>query len=321
VLLGSRAAAYSCGVTRVTDDRPRKRRTTKPEYKAHQTDEAPTAIDGPKLRDFDKDEDADADDTGPDRTNVDGPRVEVMADPHDTVSSELDVEGGDDEGEDEVDDPTIYRGDKPPKPSSSRRLSPTLMRVFQRKREQIGLSIAQVAKLSGIDEQELMRFEATNGHHRLIYDHVVLLARVLGVRPQDLPGLRSSKLAKDAVGAALGSLTAALAAGPLLTFEGKTGERFGGDLERVGTTPHFAIKVGDSSLGEALPKGTMLALVVDTAPKPGDVVLVRHKRTKQLALRRATGQAWAPLVAWQPSYPAGGDWSPVARVQAILLRA
>jgi transcriptional regulator with XRE-family HTH domain len=308
-------------VTRATDDRPRKRRTTKPEYKAHNTDEAPTAIDGPKLHDYDKDEDTD-DTTGPDRTNVDGPRVEAMADPHDTVSSELEVDGGDDDegDEDDADDPTIYRGDKPPKPSSSRRLSPTLMRVFQRKREQIGLSIAQVAKLSGIDEQELMRFEATNGHHRLVYDHVVLLARVLGVRPQDLPGLRSAKLAKDAVGAALGSLTAALAAGPLLTFEGKTGERFGGDLERLGTTPHFAIKVGDSSLGESWPKGSMLALIVDTAPKPGDVILVRHKRTKQLGLRRATGQAWAPLAAWQPSYPAGGDWTPVARVQAILPR-
>ena len=60
---------------------------------------------------------------------------------------------------------------------------------------------------------------------------------------------------------------------------------------------------------------------MDASPAPGDVVLVRHKKTKQLALRRATGQAWAPLAAWQPSFPVGGDWTPVARLQVVLPRA
>jgi hypothetical protein len=50
-------------------------------------------------------------------------------------------------------------------------------------------------------------------------------------------------------------------------------------------------------------------------------VLVRNKKSKQMALRRATGQAWAPLVAWQPSYPVGGDWMPIARLQVVLPRA
>jgi hypothetical protein len=233
----------------------------------------------------------------------------------------FDDHGGEAEEDSETDDPTIYRGDKPQKPSSSRRLSPTLMRIFQRKREQIGLSITQVAKLTGIDEAELMRFEGTNGQHRLVYDHAVLLARVLGIRPQDMPGLRSSKDPKDAVGAALGSLTTSLVTGPTLTFEGKTGERFGGDLERLGTTPHFAIKLGDASLGEHWPKGTLMAFIMDASPQVGDVVLVRNRRGKQLGLRRATGQAWVPLAPWQPSYPTGGDWVPVARLQAILPRA
>ncbi|MDB4970440.1 MAG: hypothetical protein JWN44_6129 [Myxococcales bacterium] len=281
----------------------------------NQGDDGPTSIDGPKIRSH-----VDSARHG-ESTNVDGPKIEAPADPHDTVSAELLTFEGDDDEDGEVDDPTIYRGDRPQKPSSSRRLSPTLMRIFQRKREQIGLSIAQVAKLSGIDESELMRFEGTNGQHRLVYDHVVLLARVLGVRPQDMPGLRSQKESKDPVGAALGALTASLVQGPTLTFEGKSGERFGGDLERIGTTPHLAIKLGDSSLGEAWPRGTLLAFVVDAAPKPGDVVLVRNKRGKQLALRRATGQAWAPLAPWQPSYPTGGDWQPIARLQALLPRA
>jgi transcriptional regulator with XRE-family HTH domain len=251
-------------------------------------------------------------------TNVDGPRVAAPADSHDTISSELLV---DEEDGDDPEEPTVYRGDRPPKPSSSRRLSPTLMKIFQRKREQIGLSIAQLAKLTGIDEEELMRFEGTNGAHRLNYDHAVLLARVLGVRPQDMPGLRSAKDAKDAVGSSLGALATALVSGPLVTFEGKAGERFGGDLERIGTTPHFGIKLGDGSLGDGWPKGALLGFVVDAAPQPGDVVLVRNKRGKMLALRRATGNAWAPVAPWQPSYPTGGDWIPLARLQVVIPRA
>jgi len=293
------------------DDRSRKRRLSHHDTAKH-GDDGPTALDDPRQLDSDSVQLAEP-------TFVDGPPVTELADPHDTAASELLVDGfGGDEFEE---DPTVYRGDKPPKPSSSRRLSPTLMRIFQRKREQIGLSIAQLSRLTGIEEEELDRFEGTNGQHRLIYDHAVLVARVLGIRPQDMPGLRSSRDAKDAVGAALGSLTTALVSGPLLTFEGKSGERFGGDLERVGTTPHFAIKLGDGSLGEAWPKGVMLGFVMDAGPQPGDVVLLRNKRGKQLALRRATGQAWAPLAPWQPSYPVGGDWVPVARLQVVLPRA
>lgn len=250
---------------------------------------------------------ADGDD-GP--TSIDGPR-------HFRGGDNVD----DDDDEDDVEDPTVYRGDKPQKPSSSRRLSPTLMRIFQRKREQIGLSIAQLGKLTGIDVDELTRFEATNGQHRLVYDYAVLVARALGIAPKDLPGLRSSKESRDAVGAALGTLSTTLCSGPLLTFEGKSGERFGGDLERVGTTPYFAVKIGDASLGEAWPRGGLLGFVMDATPSAGEVVLVRHKKTKQLAMRRATAKAWAPLAAWQPPFPIGGEWAPLARLQVVLPRA
>ena len=276
------------------------------QHEARHGDDGPTSIDGPRIKDVITNVDSHR--LG-ESTNVDGPRG-VGFDSDD-----------DEEDTGEVDDPTVYRGDRPQKPSSSRRLSPTLMRIFQRKREQIGLSIAQVAKLTGIDVEELTRFEGTNGQHRLVYDYAVLVARVLGIAPKDLPGLRSAKESRDAVGAALGTLSTTLTAGPLLTFEGKSGERFGGDLERVGTTPHFGVKLGDATLGDGWPKGALLGFLMDSTPAAGDVVLLRHRKTKQLALRRASAKAWAPLAAWQPPFPVGGDWLPVARLQVVLPRA
>jgi hypothetical protein len=315
---------FNIGVSRPSppppDDRSKKRKPVTHDTSRH-GDDGPTSIDGPKIKQAITNVDAHR---GGESTNVDGPRVrapmevdhssELMLD-HGRGEDDEDTDGGD------VEDPTVYRGDKPQKPSSSRRLSPTLMKIFARKREQIGLSIAQLAKLTGIDLEELTRFEGTNGQHRLVYDHAVLVARALGIAPKDMPGLRSSKEARDAVGAALGSLSTTLSSGPMLTFEGKSGERFGGDLERVGTTPHFGVKLGDGSLGDAWPKGALLGFLMDASPTPGDVVLVRHKKTKQLALRRATGQAWAPIAAWQPSFPVGGDWGPVARLQVVMPRA
>jgi transcriptional regulator with XRE-family HTH domain len=295
---------------------PRIKKPKPPVHDARHGDDGPTSIDGPKIKNVI---------TNVDKTNLDGPRVAAPLDLHDSAAEDFgdvgddeDTDGGD--GQD-VDDPTVYRGDKPQKPSSSRRLSPTLMRIFQRKREQIGLSIAQVAKLTGIDIEELTRFEGTNGQHRLVYDYAVLVARVLGIAPKDLPGLRSAKESRDAVGGALGTLSTTLCSGPLLTFEGKSGERFGGDLERVGTTPHFGVKIGDATLGDNWPRGALLGFLMDASPAAGDVVLVRHRKTKQLALRRATAKAWAPLAAWQPSFPVGGDWLPVARLQVVLPRA
>jgi transcriptional regulator with XRE-family HTH domain len=322
-------------VTRPSHPHDRGRRKSSPHGRRDANDDGPTATDAP----------SESEATSIDGPKIEGPKIESAVEGHDTVSNELSVDevgsdtidgsvrvpqlggdGGGDEDDDALfdfdseDDPTIYRGDRPPRPSSSRRLSPTLMKVFQRKREQIGLSLEQLAKLTGIEAEELLRFEGTNGGHRLVYDHVVLLARVLGIRPEEMPGLRSGRKTKSAAGAALGSLETALLGGPVLTFEGKSGERFGGDLERLGTTPHFAIRLGDGSLGEGWPKGALLGLLMDASPAPGDVVLVRNKRNKQLALRRAAASAWAPLAPWQPSYPQGGDWLAMARLQVLLPR-
>ncbi|HZS36776.1 MAG TPA: helix-turn-helix transcriptional regulator [Polyangia bacterium] len=275
---------------------PRTRKQTRDPrdtIKTKLTDDAPTALDGPKLHQLDAPPFEDAADEDTDRESI-----------------------GDDFGE----EPTRHRGSHPPKPSSSRRLSPTLMKIFQRRREQIGLTIAQVAKLAGIEEDELMRFEGTGGAHRLNYDHAVILARVLGVRPQDMPGLRGRE-AKDDVAPHIQELERALLAGPQLVFEGKSGERFGGDLERIATTPAFAVRVGDGSLGDAWPKGTLLGFVAEARPQIGDVVLLRHRTSRLLAMRKFAPPSYVGLQTWQPSYVCtGGEWIAVGRLQVILPR-
>ena len=227
-----------------------------------------------------------------------------------------DVDGDQREGGEK----TVSRGSKPPKPSSSRRLSPTLMKIFQRRRQQIGMSIAQVAKLAGLEEEELTRFEGTNGQHRLLYDHVVVVARVLGIKPHEMPGLRH-KDPKDEVQPQVDDLQRVMLAGPILLFEGRAGERFGGDVDRVVTTPSFTLKIADTSLGEAWPKGSLLGFVADSSPKAGDVVLIRHRKSRLLALRRLSPPAYAPIAAWMPAYHvSNGEWLAVGRLQVVLPR-
>jgi transcriptional regulator with XRE-family HTH domain len=192
------------------------------------------------------------------------------------------------------------------------------MQIFQRRRKQIGLSLEQIAKLSGVEKEELERFENTQGAHRLLYDHAVVVARVLGLKPGELPGLRAKDDRDDAQSAAA-ELYRAVLAGPTLTFEGKSGERFGGDVERVLTTPAFALQVGDDSLGAPYPKGTLLFFTGGEA-KPGDVALLRHKRSKTLALRRLEPPKWSGIQSWQPQYPVAPEWVTIGRLQVVLPR-
>jgi hypothetical protein len=206
----------------------------------------------------------------------------------------------------------------PATPSSVRRISATLVKIFQRRREAIGLSLSQVAKLSGIDEPDLKALEAQNATSRLLYDHAVTLARVLGVRPQDMPGLRPRE-AKDDLGSALGDLVRMLQSGPVIIFEGKAGERYGGDVDRIAATPGFCIKIGDASLGDAFPKGSLLAFS-NEPPEPGDVTLVRHRRSKLLALRKLTPPSYSAIASWQPAYVVGGEWLAIGRLQVVLPR-
>jgi hypothetical protein len=198
------------------------------------------------------------------------------------------------------------------------RISSTLAKVFVRRREQIGLSLQQVSKLSGISEAALKSYESTGGPDRLLYDHAVILARVLGVRPQEMPGLRPRE-DKDDVAGLVGELARAVMQGPLISFEGRNGERFGGDLDRLPTAPAFTVQISDNSLGDAWPKGSLLSFVAEQ-PIAGDVTLLRHRRSKLLALRRLTPPTYNGLMPWQPAYVAAGEWLAIGRVQFVLPR-
>jgi hypothetical protein len=121
--------------------------------------------------------------------------------------------------------------------------------------------------------------------------------------------------------ALLEELHAAMAGGPMITFEGKSGERYGGEVERVITTPAFTVKLGDASLGELWPKGALLFFVAGPAPGPGAVFLLRHRKSKLLAMRRHDGGHWRGLAPWQPAYELGHEWLPVGRLQLIVPRA
>jgi hypothetical protein len=251
-----------------------------------------------------------------DATALDGPRVARQIHFEDSVELLLPDMNVDD---DEYSELTVDRGSKPPRPSSSRRLSPTLMQIFKRRREQIGISLDQIARLTGVEQEELERFEGTNGAHRLLYDHAVVVMRVLGLKPTDLPGMRVKDGREDVRGSA-DELQRSMVAGPMLTFEGQSGERYGGDIDRVLTTPAFTVKIGDDSLAPTYPRGALLLLRTDGTPGPTDVALLRHKRSKTLALRRLQAAQWLGLAVWQPPYPKAPEWVPVARVQVVLPR-
>lgn len=207
--------------------------------------------------------------------------------------------------------------------SSAQRLSPTVLKIFQRKREQIGLSLEQLSKISGISLEDLKRMDRIDADYRLTYDHAVVLARVLGIGPQEMPGLRA-RPTKDGPAERIEQIQSWLLSGPVITFEGSSGERFGGDVERVTVTPSFAVKLGDGSLGDAWGPGMVLGFVAcgnDVQPRAGDVVLLRHRRSKTLALRRLMPPAFVGLAPWQPSYVASsGEWLAVGRLGVILPR-
>ena len=91
--------------------------------------------------------------------------------------------------------------------------------------------------------------------------------------------------------------------------------------ERVATTPAFAVRVGDGSLGEAWPRGTLLGFIADDKPQIGDVVLLRHRKSRLLALRRFAPPSYLGVASWQPAYVCtGGEWIAVGRLRAVLPR-
>ena len=351
-------ALYSGGVTR-GDDRPKpksvsgtlarpKRSPTKeiPKVPARRTALVPG--------DVDDDHDDDSDDIP---TRTDGPRLREEATP--SLPPVFDF--GDDSSDDEytnVDDLDFFAetlrkkesaGARKAAPteaaraqakpdakavkaeagdprSAGQRLSTVLGQIFRRRREQIGLTMPQLVKLSGISEGELRTMEAGEAGYRMFYDHAVVLARALGVPSTEMPGLRQKSGDKEDPATAIDEMSRRLRKGLVVVFEGKHGERYGGEVDRVAVTPMFTVCIGDASLGDAFPVGTLMAFLNDPHPHQGDVVLLRHRRSKLLALRRLHQNAWAGLQPWQPSYVAGpvgegaDEWLPLGRMVLMVPR-
>ncbi len=206
------------------------------------------------------------------------------------------------------------------------RLSMVLGQIFRRRREQIGLTLAQLVKLSGISEKELTPMEAGDPSYRMFYDHAVVLARALGVPSTEMPGLRQKTGDKEDPATVIDDMARRLRKGLVVEFEGKGGERYGGEVDRVAVTPMFTVCIGDGSLGDAFPVGTLMAFLNDPHPHQGDIVLLRHRRSKLLALRRLHQNAWAGIQPWQPSYVAGpvgagaDEWLPLGRMVLMVPR-
>ena len=216
------------------DDRTRKRRITAPLDSGRHGDDEHTSIDGPKFKEAATNVDSHR--LG-DNTNVDGPRIAAPAGLHE---SELMNDSTDEEDtSDDVEDPTVYRGDR----GAAAVVIATA--VTDADEESSSASASRSAcrwrgwrnsPASTKDELKSLRWAPT-GRHRLVHDHVVLLARVLGIRPtsRHARAAASGRRPRDAAGMAIARpVQTALLAGPIRRSRARSGERFGGDLERVG---------------------------------------------------------------------------------------
>ena len=214
-----------------------------------------------------------------------------------------------------LDDPIA--SDAPRSTGTDRRLTPTLLRVFARKRKQIGVSLEQVARLSGITKADLERYEDDAVATSITYDQVVVLARVLGVSADELPGLRPRE-ERFPLGLTLAELERSLLGAPLLRFEGASGERYGGDVERAAASKAFTLRVDDDSLAPAMIRGSLLGFMSGTRVRPGSVVLLRHRRSSLMAMRRIDLTLYRGILPWQPSYPVGGEWQVAGSLEVTL---
>src|SRR5947207_3240435 len=77
----------------------------------------------------------------------------------------------------------------PPAAAGASRLAVQLGRVLKRKREGIGLTLGQAASLSGINLSDIASYE---GGGKTPFDHALILARILGISPGELPGMHQS---------------------------------------------------------------------------------------------------------------------------------
>jgi transcriptional regulator with XRE-family HTH domain len=200
---------------------------------------------------------------------------------------------------------------------NERRLTPTLLKIFSRRRQQIRLSLDQLSRISGISLGSLEALDQGKPGTSITYDQMVVLSRVLGVGVEQLPGLRKRET-RSHLGELVGELERILLAAPLLRFEGKSGERYGGDVERAAASKAFTVRVEDESLEPALARGALLGFMSGSKPQPGAILLLRHRRSALLAMRRNVPPSYTGLVPWQPGYVVGGEWHLVGSLEVIL---
>jgi hypothetical protein len=199
------------------------------------------------------------------------------------------------------------------KPAS--RIDLQLAQLLTRKRRAIGLSLAQASSLSGISVADIERYEREPGA-RVPFDHVVVLARVLGIPTSDLPGLRGD--GETPVQHAVKAAARALAEPLRVTYSSREGDdRFSGPVDALGEVGEFAIEIGDDSLAELFPQRTVLGFLRSRAPRAGDVVLALHRASSMFVLRRVRGQLLTGLTPEQPNYQLDRSWSILGRAVVV----
>jgi transcriptional regulator with XRE-family HTH domain len=208
-------------------------------------------------------------------------------------------------------------GEAPESAEMERRLTPTLLKIFARRRQEIRLSLDQLARISGISLEQLAAFERERPGQAITYDQVVVLARVLGIGTEQLPGLRPRET-RTHMGIVLAELERNMLSAPLLRFEGKNGERYGGDVERATSSKAFTVRIEDDSLEPILRRGMQLGFMSGTRTRAGHILLLRHRRSALLALRRNDKDSYVGLLPWQPSYVIGGEWHVVGSLEVVL---
>jgi transcriptional regulator with XRE-family HTH domain len=198
------------------------------------------------------------------------------------------------------------------------KLTGIAIEIFKRKRAQIGLTLEQLSRISGLPFDELKELERSRPGYGLLYDHAVALARVLGIHPSELPGLRPRSQPERL---AFEDVRAWLLAMPRLRYEGQEGERIEGDVDRAGLGEAVCVQVMDQSLAGVYPRGSLLGFssVADRRVSDGVVVLLRGKRHRQLALRRAGTGLFEGVMPWQTPYvEATGEWFVVCQLTLVL---
>jgi len=205
----------------------------------------------------------------------------------------------------------------PAPPRAPSRIHLQLAQLLARRRRAIDLGLAQASALSGIPAADLERYER-EPTARVPYEHVVVLARVLGIPTSELPGLRDA--GETPVQQAVKSAARALAEPLRVVYTSDGGDdRWSGPVDALAEVGEFAIEIGDDSLGEVFPRGTVLGFLRTRAPRPGDVVLALHRSSSMVVLRRARDPLLVGLTSDQPNYQLDRTWSILGRAVVIAL--